>query len=150
MIKLTDLARQEGRPVGGFYNIIKSRGLKCRGGYVTTTVAAELRKWSKTAKRVYGRRVLGRKYQTSIPLTSLPLFPISGVSFQEERQDRPIIGPLIHAATLTLLAFNLAWGVYLMIVTYSMSVGLFFFSTLATLLPCIAGGIYFYNLTKKR
>lgn len=145
MIKLTDLARQEGRPIGGFYNIIKSRGLKCRGGYVTTTVAAELRKWSKTAKRVYGRRFLGRKYQTSIPARPLPMSGMAHVS-----SDRTIIGTLIHALTLSLIAFNLAWGGYLMTVTYSMSIGLFFFSSLATLLPCVAAAIYLYQITKRR
>jgi hypothetical protein len=145
MIKLTDLARQEGRPVGGFYNIIKSRGLKCRGGYFTTTVAAELRKWSKTAKRVHGRRHLGREPQPPIPARPLPMSGIVHVP-----SDRTIIGTLIHALTLSLIAFNLAWGVYLMTVTYSMSIGLFFFSSLATLLPCVAAGIYFYSLTKNR
>lgn len=145
MIKLTELAKQEDRPVNGFYNVLKKRGLDHRGGYVTTTVAAELRKWSKTAKRVYGRRFLGRKYQTSIPARPLPMSGMAHVS-----SDRTIIGTLIHALTLSLIAFNLAWGVYLMTVTYSMSIGLFFFSSLATLLPCVAGGIYFYQINKNR
>lgn len=145
MIKLTELAQQLERPVEVFYRRIKARGLKCHRGYVTTTVAAELRKWSKTARRVDRKQHLGRNPQ---PTTPARPFPMSGVAHVPS--DRTIIGTLIHALTLSLIAFNLAWGVYLMIVTYSMSIGLFFFSTLATLLPCVAGGIYFNNLTKRR
>lgn len=145
MIKLTELAQQLGRPVEVFYRIIKARGLECHVGYVTATTAAELRKWSKTAKRVHRRRYLDRNPQPTTPARPLPMSGMAHVP-----SDRTIIETLPHALTLSLIAFNLAWGVYLMIVTYSMSIGLFFFSTLATLLPCVAGGIYFYNLTKKR
>lgn len=88
-----------------------------------------------------------KKAKNPSPIPARP-FPMSGVAHVPPA--RTFVGTLIHALTLSLIAFNLAWGVYLMTVTYSMSIGLFFFSSLATLLPCVAGGIYFYNLTKKR
>jgi hypothetical protein len=49
---------------------------------------------------------------------------------------------IIHVCTLSLLLFNMIWGVYLMIVTYKISAGLFGFAIVGTLLPCLAAALY--------